>query len=778
VKSGNMRTVTRESSWRLFMSYCSLIMLPIALMAMNSVSQVCDSDNLFYAGAQYAIDKSVVEFEVGDFDGDGDLDILLLAENGIGEIVAFFNQGDGTFVSGGVVMDANSIAYSITSGDLDGDGDLDIVFTGGGYDTVEVYSNNGAASFGFGGRYGKVWTDDPRGVVLGDLDSDGDLDMAVVYQNSADVGVYLNNGDGSFDSGMRFGDGIGFSDIQLADIDGDGDSDLAIANRDAQEVCLLMNSGDGTFLTQVNYYMPEIRPDNLVFGDLNSDGDLEMIVNTRVFENQGDGSYVLTDIDLGFSGGSSVALGDLDFDDDLDIVTAANAEIFLNIDDGEFDSSASYAAYCQQVELCDLDGDGDLDFVLRTSGRADFVVIKGNGDGTAQASVRYPAGLRPSSVSLADLNSDGHLDMAVSNWYTDDVSVLMGTGDGEFASDMRYTVGDLPKSIVMADFNNDKNIDIVAANYLGNDASVLMSNGDGSFAAEVRYQLGIRPLDLAAGDLDGDGFQDVVVVNNDSNDISILFNIGDGTFSPQVNLEIGGGPRSVVIADINGDGYQDIAVARSSLDDIGVLLNSGIGKFGSAIFYSVGDRPWVIDSADMDNDGDKDLVVLNRNSSDISVLKNIGNGVFLDQISLALECAPESFAIGDLDSDGNMDLSIVNLCDTNLVCINDGSGDSFSNSEYYISTSLTGVAMGDIDEDGDLDLAIAADALVVCINHCGSNQSCIADLDGNTHLNFLDISTYLLLYQSSDGRADFDGNGSLNFLDVSAFLAAFSSGCP
>src|SRR5262245_49457948 len=81
----------------------------------------------------------------------------------------------------------------------------------------------------------------------------------------------------------------------------------------------------------------------------------------------------------------------------------------------------------------------------------------GNGDGTFQAAVKYPAGISPYSVSVGDFNSDGILDLAVGNLLSNNVSVLLGNREGTFQAAVHYAVGSRispPSSVAVRDFNS------------------------------------------------------------------------------------------------------------------------------------------------------------------------------------------------------------------------------------------------------------------------------------------------------------------------------------
>ena len=166
---------------------------------------------------------------LGDIDNDGDLDLIVTGYDGSGRrLDKYINNGAGSFTkytNWGTRIYRSSIAL----GDIDNDGDLDLIVTGydGSGGRLDKYKNNGfgsfsgPTSFGTGVYYSSI--------ALGDIDNDGDLDLIVTGYSSSGYRLdkYINNGAGSF-SGSSLGPGVYFSSIALGDIDNDGDLDLIV----------------------------------------------------------------------------------------------------------------------------------------------------------------------------------------------------------------------------------------------------------------------------------------------------------------------------------------------------------------------------------------------------------------------------------------------------------------------------------------------------------------------------------------------------------------------
>ncbi|MDZ4755110.1 MAG: FG-GAP-like repeat-containing protein, partial [Phycisphaerae bacterium] len=208
----------------------------------------------FAAPVAYAAGSTPSSVAVADLSGDGAPD-LAVANGGFNGSTAsiLINNGNGTFAAG-VAYAAGQGPEAVALGDLDDDGDVDLVVANQFGDTISVLRNNGNGTFGPQTTYP---TADPVSVAIGDIDDDGDLDIAVANDSGTDtVSVFLNNGNGTFPAGLPFGTGDGAEWVAIGDLDNDGDADLAVANLSSDNASVLLNTCG-----------PQGSP-----GDLNDDG--------------------------------------------------------------------------------------------------------------------------------------------------------------------------------------------------------------------------------------------------------------------------------------------------------------------------------------------------------------------------------------------------------------------------------------------------------------------------------------------------------------------------
>mgnify|MGYP006276137065 CR=1 FL=1 len=351
---------------------------------------------------------------------------------------------------------------------------------------------------------------EPVSVTAADLDGDGDTDLATANDDSSDVSVLLNNGDGTFAAPQTyaspFAPPFAPQSVTAADLDGDGEIDLATANDSSDVASVLLNNGDGTFAAPQTFDIGN-SPNGVTAADLDGDGDIDLATVSSLFGDPGSVDVLLNNGDFSFPNRQTYVAGGGPFG-----VTAA-----------------------------DLDGDGDTDLAVANRGSDDVGVLLNNGDGTFAPQQTYAAGSEPLSVKAADLDADGDTDLATANGGGADVSVLLNNGDGTYAPGQSYSTG-FSRTVTLADLDADGDIDIATANgFLGNDVTVLLNNGDGTFAPQQSYAAGDRPESVTAADLDGDGDLDLATANAGpivpgsgpgGNNVSVLLNQCPPTTTP------------------------------------------------------------------------------------------------------------------------------------------------------------------------------------------------------------------------------------------------------
>ena len=318
-------------------------------------------------------------------------------------------------------------------------------------------------------------------VAAGDLDDDGDIDLVFGSRDSGST-VFFNDGNGVFtDSGQSLGS-VGVEDVGLGDIDNDGDLDLVLVNRISKNTVWL-NDGTGTF----NELMITIgsRDSRAVgIGDLNNDGFLDLqfvnsINDSAYWLNNGDNTFISP---LPFNSpileaNESQAFGDFNGDGYLDIAFANTGEpdtIWLNDGLGNVDDSGQALGNSDSsdVKAGDLDNDGDLDLVFSTETGFTFWLNDGSGTFTFGGARTNTA---RSSVDLGDVDGNGFLDIAVGN---DAGPSSVWLNDGALGLDLLPVTNTTfdTQDVVFADINGDARLDLIAANS-GAQNRIYLNNG-------------------------------------------------------------------------------------------------------------------------------------------------------------------------------------------------------------------------------------------------------------------------------------------------------------
>jgi hypothetical protein len=705
--------------------------------------------------------------------------------------------------------------WSVALGDLDGDGDLDIVAGNDGQNAV--YMNAGDGNFPpadarvFGSADSSTVS-----VALGDVDADGDLDIVAGNKNQQNV-VYLNNGTGHFTQSRSFGTPAESTlSVAVGDVSGDGNLDI-VAGNNGQNAAYL-NDGAGYFSSKHSFgsvYTPTL---SVALGNMDSDpeGHIDIVVGNAellggekntIFFNDGTGSFPAVDarsfgLEDGFT--QSLVVGDVNGDTHLDIVTGNDGgqnAVYLNDGAGVFGPPLNFGSGGDKtlsVALGDMDGDGDLDIVAGDDGGPN-AVYRNDGSGNFGAATSVGSGgFKTRSVALGDVDGDGDLDVVTGNGgaLNRQNVIYLNNGAGSFPiNDTRDfgTGSDTTSSVAVGDVDGDGDLDIITGDGDGQDA-VFLNNGAGRF---YLYS-GSDPLDcgslpsqircfgngydkttsLAVGDVNGDGHLDIVAVSDVEFD-AVYLNDGAGRFDlPGHSRSFGAendATLSAALGDIDGDGDLDIVTGENG-DQNAIYRNDGEAAFGVSGFGTETDATLSVAVGDVDGDAHLDIVVGNDGRNTVYLNQDNGPGSFhVGPVDCGapptdVRCfgreqdATYSIALGDIDGDGDLDVVAGNKDEANAVYLNDGAGnfDVPGNTISFGTGSddTYGLATGDVDGDGDLD--------VVTGNY--AQQNVIYLNDGTGHFSTDSTRTFGLAgtWTNSLALGDLDGDGDLDIVSGSA----------
>lgn len=367
-------------------------------------------------------------------------------------------------------------------------------------------------------------------LTIGDLDADGDLD--IVFANGPGfsspgtpqpVRIYLNNGNGFFtDDTVPLADGVTglFRGVELGDVDNDGDLDMILVQDFNRLPDLLMNNGQARFNSQGSTRLPAttLSSSRAQFGDVDNDGDLDLFLVSgtssrftcgqyRLYINDGAGFFTdetTTMFPIGnVCNNMDCIFGDIDNDFDIDIRTAstgtANSRLYRNDGAGVFTvASVPSDSTCYSYDFGDIDGDGDLDMLGANGlpGSSREILLQNNGAGVF------------TNVTATQLTN-------ANNPNVDD-------NDSKFF-----------------DYDNDGDLDMIVGVLSGPAERIYNNNGSGTFTltSGLITSQADSTLDIAVGDLTGDGKLDIVTAQGESGNFQNRIYINQGpadTFPPTI----------------------------------------------------------------------------------------------------------------------------------------------------------------------------------------------------------------------------------------------------
>jgi hypothetical protein len=763
-----------------------------------------DGRGSFLPGASAPVGLSPGSLHSADLDRDGDLDLLVANAPEYcprieGWVSVVLNRGNGQLALGERIV-AGSYPLLLGSGDLNGDGDQDIVVTNGDFPSkLLLFLKDPGGTFRPAGALDDI--SQLPVLAIADLDGDHDLDLAAAHVDSPFITFFYNNGQAIFPARMSLG--VDFSQVSIvpADLDGDKNIDLVLGLSECSNLgecpgpraMVLWNDGNRAF-EQVTFPLgPRSGP--VIVEDLDGDRDLDLAAagassddpdqfgspQVAVLLNNGRRAFGEPRLFLVQDNAECAGSGDLDRDGDADLILQdkdlLRVSLVSNLGDGSFAAprlipSSSVPDGLFSLLAADLDGDRDVDL----AGASSFGVklFANQGDGGFEPGESIPLGSNPVFLLAEDLNGDGLTDLAIVNpafriEVPRNVSIILNQGAGRFAPARNYAVGFGAIAMAAADLDGDLDLDLAVANRDSDFFSVLRNNGNGTFQLAVNFAARLRPIFIAAADLDGDRDVDLAMADLFSNGgrgkVSIFTNSGQATFSGEVELPVGllwpsppVIPQALTAADLDGDRDQDLAVAGGNV--LSVLLNRGDGTFLPAVERASGNTLAAIVAADLDGDGDLDLVAPDTGFADVAVFLNAGDGTFAEPAILAPGLALTALATGDLDGDRDLDLALAGFGgpDFHLVVIENVSSpfsrdqDRDGAPDECRQGNDRSFRRGDANQDSRVDLSDAVTTLKYLFQG-GRALECnkAADANDDARIDLSDAAAILLHLFSGQG---------------------------
>ncbi len=350
----------------------------------------------------------------------------------------------------------------------------------------------------------------PSNVVVGDMNKDGKPDLVVTSEQSRMITVLLGVGGsearfrGTGSGAVAVSDSPG--EVVLGDVNGDTNLDLAFVTHDSYGVTILL--GDGK-------------------------GGLTLAPNSPIAMKNGQHPHT-----------HGLAMGDLNRDGKLDLVTVNNEDNDVSVAFGD-----------------------------------------GRGNFTHAAGSPFAVGPSPYPLALGDVNNDGHPDIVATTTATGPrraqqlpfsraLTLLLADGRGGFRSSLLPLRTGQPWFVVIGDINGDRKPDLVATHHDQRELTALIGDGSGNFkdASSSPFNFGHNAFHMVLADVNGDGKPDVLAAAGEG--VSVMLGDGRGGFSPAPHSPYltGRGTWRFAMSDVNGDGKLDVITPSTESNTVGVLL--------------------------------------------------------------------------------------------------------------------------------------------------------------------------------------------------------------
>jgi hypothetical protein len=765
-----------------------------------------------------------------DFDNDGYLDILITGptSTGLNTLMIYRNEGNSTFTLKTTFLFLTLGVSSIDPGDYDNDGDIDILLTTS--KASKIYQNLG--NFVFSEQYSAQLSGlSESSSRWSDYDNDGDLDILLtgfiddnIYNRSYSI-IYQNQGNNSFvrQTGISLR-GVSGGSGEWGDYNGDGFPDLFLTGSNISNI--YKNNGDNTFTEQSETIIKGIRDGCGKWGDFDNDGDLDIIITgdynngsyiTMIYLNNGNNTFTEQTAEI-LDGvyQSSVDLGDYDNDGDLDILISGNkgtsriCKIYRNESPVSNPAPVAPTDLITAVQGSDMilrwrpvsndnttgksisynimvgTSTGNIDVVSPNSSVAGFRRISGIGNGQLDTTFilrNIKKGNYFWSVQAVDNSFKGGAFSAESTINYSASYQAYGLNvpyNGGKESTLSWSRGNGANCIVF--MKEGKTGAALPENNTTYIASVLYKSGSqisnsGWYCIYNGNQNTVRVTGLTA-------FTDYIfqVIEFDGNAGAEQYNIQTSSNNPfpfksGYFTELG----NVVLQPVTSSNF---SISQGSYsfwtdidndNDLDLLL---VGPIATCLYRNDGNDSFTLlpvtlcegmtaAVGDYDNDGFNDIII--NNDSGTKVYKNNGNYTFTEQTGISLSGGRYgSLAWGDYNNDGYLDLVITganNSLDPGSKIFRNNGNNSFSEQPLISLTGVQGGSSskwGDYDNDGFLDLLISGSP---------SDSRYITKIyRNNGNNNFIEQTGIILpgVSSSSADWGDYDNDGYLDLL-ISGF---------
>ena len=663
-------------------------------------------------GSTFALMTQPVAVIAADLDRDGDSD-LAIACHGSNDLVIARQVSKGSFTVAPSGLTGIAGPTDLVAADLNNDKRIDLACSNDAGNNLAIWFQQPLGFFNAtpSAYLGTATTLAPSGIAAGDLDADGDVDLVASLRGSNQIAIFRQTGAGNFPvAPSQLLGGAGLTDgpeaVRIFDVNRDGRPDLVSANKTGNCVTIFLQQKSG-FLPQPTYTLASsggpVSPADVALGDVNADGSPDVVATSAsdsifVFlSDPASGSFASDPLILrgadDVTGPVAALLDDLNGDGQIDLASADQGgndiALFFQLGGRSFTAqspelvlgSATETPDVQGVAVADLDGDGDFDLASVNAGDGTVTLFQQIAPAvfSTHSNVRLgggPATAGASAIAAADWSRDGRVDLLTANRTAKSLAGYVQRPDGTFSAtpDLLLASGLIdPISVALADLDGDDALDIACADFGGGRVALFHQAPNGSFPSAPDTLLGSPvttngPSMVLAADLNGDGRIDLATANKTGNTVTLFFQQPGGAFNASPDLTLGSaattnGPVVVAAADLNGDGLVDLACANQAGNNVTIFFASAPGVFPAVpslvLTHPSLQGPTGLSLEDVDLDGSRDVVVGCSTSDSIVIFFQVNPGVFPTAEVIGSSTytkSPVSLSVVDLDGDGDQDL--------------------------------------------------------------------------------------------------------------------------
>ena len=492
----------------------------------------------------------------GDVNGDGFDDLSISELGGTGALLLHGSE------AGLLAIDSVDFGGPLSGAvwsDFDGDGLLDVAAT-------RVYDQALGVRYGLpsgGGLLGLTFDEatyynvgsGPHDLTLGYSALDGLPDL--LCANSGDISIVHNRGNKSFLAAKGYYVGDNPRRVVTGDLDQDGDIDVLTLDMYQKNAVFMAGQGDGTFVKTAEVALEPsgtATPGHVVLRDFDEDGMTDVLVSVfeagdvRLLRNPGSMVFGAPSVsDKTPVGAHPLGLDAADFNGDghWDVLVANSTDeslqLLLGTGTGSFTAQPPIQldGRTMAVYTGDLDGDGFADAVVTMAAANEtnprLKLFQGDGLGALVEKATFPLGNVSATIQVGDLNADGLMDLVFgqSTVFTDEVTILLNQDDFLF-QDSTLVVGPDPGSLTIADIDEDGNLDLVVP-IGGGELKLALGDGTGAFPEVLPLDGSDFSLPVPFGtnastfaDVNGDGLADLIMLSPYTSFLWVARNLGAG----------------------------------------------------------------------------------------------------------------------------------------------------------------------------------------------------------------------------------------------------------